>query len=354
MPTFFENQYYFSAEVENIQVKEERTTEQSLDVNDFFVTYDHTIPSFKKDTDGWKGVVSNIRQQIFNSTSTTIPSPELHLFKKEEYSKLTKHNVCNFRFNNDPFASSEPLVYRKQRSENLVLRMIHCKHMDMNQISLMRLSKGVFVHQKWKPCPFQASPTLSAIEETLNNESIDSQAEAPVNTFQFNNVLCMSNGFTSSSYETFIPYSYTFGASYTNPYKQVRDLVVRGKIPLWCQTLFLSTCLKQDEPILPYVTITGLFIFAPQVAVTFKPLIEDETNAIKPELALVYERFTLEHTGPPSSINLEEYEHFDTDWPDRKKEVLKNMLVCNIPDDLAEALHDAATVWAASQGLLIS
>lgn len=176
--------------------------------------------------------------------------------------------------------------------------------------------------------------------------------EAPIDTFQFDNVSHMVNNLTSSCYEMFIPYSYTFGARYTNPYNNASDIVIRGKIPLWCQTLFLSVCLKQTEPVQPNVPILGLFPFAPQVAVTFTPLIQDETTSIMPELTVLYERFTMEHVDEFSYPEISDQE-FESNWPQRKKQIYQNILVCDIPDHLAKILNDMATIWAASQGLML-
>jgi hypothetical protein len=163
----------------------------------------------------------------------------------------------------------------------------------------------------------------------------------------------MIHNLTNSCYEIFIPYSYTFGARYTNPYGGANDIVIRGKLPLWCQTLFLSTCLKQTaDPIRLHVPRVGLFPFAPQVAVTFKTLTLEDANIIMPELTILYERFTMEHIDPfafPEQCG-EEYER---QWPERKREVLENILVCDLPDELSKLLSDMATVWAASQGLML-
>lgn len=172
-----------------------------------------------------------------------------------------------------------------------------------------------------------------------------SVAEAPIDTFQFDNVFSMVNHLTSSCYDMFIPYSYTFGARYTNPYGHANDLVIRGKVPLWCQTLFLSICLKQTEPIQANVPRLGLFPFAPHVPVTFKPFVE--TYGISPDLTVLYERFTMEHVDPYSMPDIE------TEWPEKRQEILQNILVCDLSDGLAKILNDMATIWATSQGLMI-
>lgn len=158
----------------------------------------------------------------------------------------------------------------------------------------------------------------------------------------------MTRCLTNSCYDMFVPYSYTFGARYTNPYG-AHDLVIRGKIPLWCQTLFLSVCMKQKEFVQASVPLVGLFPFAPQVPVTFRSFLELDTYAFTPELTLLYERFTLEHIDPYA---LPEGD-YECQWPEKKQEILRNILVCDIPDDLAKVLGDMASVWAASQGLML-
>lgn len=177
--------------------------------------------------------------------------------------------------------------------------------------------------------------------------------EAPIDTFQFGDACHRMNNLTSSCYDMFIPYSYTFGARYTNPYNNASDLVIRGKLPLWCQTLFLSNCIKQTEPVQAHVSRSGLFPFAPQVTVTFKPLIQDETDSIVPELTVLYERFTMEDMDDAFIFPELTDEELELTWPERKKQVYQRILVCDIPDDLAKILSDMATIWAASKGLML-
>ncbi|KAI7907736.1 uncharacterized protein BX663DRAFT_539174 [Cokeromyces recurvatus] len=293
---------------------------------DFFVTYDQSICHISEDLDCWKYTVNQMHQQIFNSTSIVFPSPEKYFLKKAKEERKLDKSFSAFNCGYNDFCFSDPLIYRRQRSENLVFRMIHCKIIDMKRVSIMRLSQGVFVHHKWQPEPSQSSLTVADMKnKAFNTHIFDIQAEAPMNTYQCDHVIDIPpNNNLNSCYEAFIPYSYTFGAKYTNPYGQ------------------------QSEPILPYVSIKGLFPFAPHIAVAFKSFTEDEINPIVPEIGLVYEHFTYEY----NHFELEECEHVDVHWPERKKEVLKNMLVCDLPDNLAEILTDMAVVWAASQGLL--
>jgi hypothetical protein len=185
MTTFMENTHLASPELLNNE-KFPSPYQQPVknEVNDFFVDHNALGPvtAFCQDYTNWKYVVSHLRQQVFNSTSTCFPAPESYFLKKAKNNNYSAHtlamlsmvdNNATYHFNSDPFGTSDPLQYRRHRSENLLLRMIHCKNLDMCQISLMRLSKGVFVHQKWQSSAPQSSPTLSTIEECLSNKYMD-------------------------------------------------------------------------------------------------------------------------------------------------------------------------------------
>lgn len=178
MTTFLENAHYYSNE---IKVEENPYQMEKNDFNDFFVDQQAFGPvtSFCRDNSTWEYIVSQLRQQIFNSTSIAYSPPETYLIKKAKRDKHSSHVTAmlsmigkNARMKSNPFAA-DPLEYRRYRSENLLIRMIHCKDLDMSQISLMRLSKGVFVHQIWQSSTPHASPTLSAIEDSLSNRYID-------------------------------------------------------------------------------------------------------------------------------------------------------------------------------------
>ncbi|CAO3687744.1 hypothetical protein G6F70_001207 [Rhizopus microsporus] len=293
-----------------------------------------------------KDFVAYMRQQLFNTTSTAFPIPD-SLFMQKVAHGSNQYSRNPFQYPSDPFDSSDALSYRRQRSENLLLRMICCKRLNLNQISIMRLSRGVFVHQVWQPSSPQSSPTLSTIDDILS-QTIDSNVnEAPVDNFHFD-TLYSKRGYDYDG--LFVPYSYTFGARYTNPYSDVHDLIIRGRLPVWCQTLFLLNCLKQSiQPNVPY---TGLFPFAPQVTVTFTSL--GDYHMVIPEMTLLYERFTMEHMDPyafPDVCNGEDEQ--SVDWPKHKQQILSNILICDIPDDVSKLLEHAANMWAVNQGLML-
>ncbi|KAI8362774.1 hypothetical protein BD560DRAFT_373652 [Blakeslea trispora] len=354
---FFQNSMFFPP-ISQSDTDFQKQEEPKEETNNYFIDFDLPITDRLETNEDWSYVLSEMRQQIFNSSTASYTSPETHIIRKAHRQNpvLADELVASARSNalHDLAApnivrSSDPLTYRRHRSENLLLRMIHCRKLDLSQISLMRLSKGVFVHQKWQSSISHPSPTLSAIEETLNLLN-DTGDEAPIDTFQFSTDFFKSN-LTSSCFDMFVPYSYTFGARYTNPYSGAHDLVIRGKLPLWCQTLFLSTCLKQSEPIQPHVPQFGLFPFVPQVAVVFKPWNEEDyADLVTLDLALTYELFTLEHYDPLLGVDQHDFDH---QWSVKKKEILQNVLVCDIPDDLAAFLSNMAATWAVDQGLMI-
>lgn len=194
MTTFFENSHYYSSQIKleepsmlpSLLEQEQQQQQQPDDFQDFFVAYKSSSTDFCRDIDYWTYAVSQMQQHIFNTTSTSYASPEAYFLKKAKQNTSAAQDLRamingngTFRFNCDPLCSTDPLTYRRHRSENLLLRMIHCRNLDLNQISLMRLSKGVFVHQKWQSSVPQPSPTLSCIEEVLASEYIDARGMLP-------------------------------------------------------------------------------------------------------------------------------------------------------------------------------
>ncbi|CAO3691171.1 unnamed protein product [Rhizopus stolonifer] len=318
MSTFLEQPYYYNSGIKT--------------QDDFYIIQDMT-PAMTSCCDSkakQKSLISQMRQRMFNSTSTNIPLPESILFEMTQ----DKNILSSCRPSLD-YISPDPLTYRQNRSEHLLNRMMYCNKMDLSQMSLMRLSKGVFVHQVWQSISPQSSPTLSTIESALYEDYPTS--EAPVDNFNFGNMQQTQ----ISCYDMFVPFSYTFGVRYTNPYN-AHDIIIRGKLPVWCQTLFLSTCLKQSN-IQSHVPIAGLFPFAPHIQVSFTPF--NENTIVTPDLTLIYEKFTNEYDDPYSLPG-------EMDWPTCKKQILDNILICDIPDNVATLLESMANIWAATQGLM--
>lgn len=173
MTTFYENPYYYSNEL-----KRKEIVEETNEFNDFFIDdLISPVSSFCKDSSNWEYAVTQLRQQIFNSTIATYPAPETYFIKKAKHEHHSSHDfllsITKMKGFHNTMEETDVLQYRKDRSENVLIRMIHCQNLDLSQVSLMRLSKGVFVHQKWQSSIPQSSPTLSAIEDCLSNKYLD-------------------------------------------------------------------------------------------------------------------------------------------------------------------------------------
>lgn len=149
MATFMDQPFYFN-EYESKQ-------------DDFYLIQD-VKPLFNNCSvaTGNINILSQMRQNLFNSTMISFPIPNNTNTERKDLSQYL--NACMF---------ADPLDYRLQRSENLLMRMICCKKLDTSQMSLMRLSKGVFVHQVWESSSPHSSPTLSTIESALYNQAVD-------------------------------------------------------------------------------------------------------------------------------------------------------------------------------------
>lgn len=384
MTAFFDNTFYVNLTKEqdkllyaqhnnNVDDVLYKVKEEVEEFDHFFVSKTPFTKVCRDDKEIWKYVLSGLTEEIFTSTSASYSCPETFAVKR--YEQITPSQDFTFmlspnhKYNSpdDLYSSSDILNYRKSRSENLLLRMIQCSDLDLSQVSLMRLSKGVFIHQKFESSLPHPSPTLSTIQECLyQSQYMDPQGkkrtpsvcgksqltfftvEAPINTFHHNTMSQMmtNNNLTTQCYDMFIPYTYTFGARYTNPYGDSHDLIIRGRLPLWCQTLFLSNCLKQTDAIKPNETRLGLFPFAPHIPITFKHFDPDNNDNVKPELNLTYERITMEHLDPFALPDMD-----DTQWQEKKQEILRNILICDLPDDVAKVIEDLSIIWAASQGL---
>lgn len=259
----------------------------------------------------WRWALSQIREQMFTSTSMRVPSPakyiatRLNVGVKEDtmfQHFLQDKNLQEF---NNAASTADLQTYRQHRSENIFLRLMFCRQLDLNvdRSSLTRLGNGVFIQTKWLSSPQQMDDVYSMLmfpEQVMHAT----------------------------------PYSYTFGARYTDPYGSARDIVVRGNIPLWCQTIFLAECVRQKLGTVQRQR-TGLFCFAPEIAVDLTSLPVD--TPCRPELTIAHERIAME---------LSELDEL------RDEKVLSTMLFCDIPDDLAQVISSLATTWAIGQGYL--
>ncbi|KAI9020170.1 hypothetical protein CLU79DRAFT_755996 [Phycomyces nitens] len=326
---------------------------QDVDLNDFlFGDQTTSLPTTATiKNEDWEQAYSDILRQMYNSTSVVLPSPARY-FNKFVSGETQARQVSKYAhsiFDSESLSIKDLFSYRRLRSENLLHRMIHCLNVNAeDQASIVRLSKGVFVHQKWQTVPKCNSPTLSMFEDSFY-QSLDN-VDAPIDTFKYaldptsnqtTPTLASSSGW-SSTMPTFIPYSYTFGMRYTNPYGGANDVLIRGRLPLWCHNLFLAECARQ-MPIKPNETRYGLFPFAPHIPITFGtmdncPTIEGEPV---PDLTVVYERIAMELIEP------DYYQAgLTSNSSGVKLEILKHILYCDIPDDVAQWLSGLANSWA--------
>ncbi|KAG1052709.1 hypothetical protein G6F43_005168 [Rhizopus delemar] len=271
-------------------------------------------------------LIHQIHRHMFNTTGTSYPSVE-SLLIGESLSKKKEKQLRDYIYHVNPYKGSDLLMYRQQRSEQLLMRMIFHKKLDLSQLSIMRFSKGVFAHEVWNA---QASIDLLCIDNVASQSTFHLN-EALTGSFYFNNLHQTHH----SSHETFVPYSYTFGVRYTSPYNDRHDLIVRGRLSTWLLTFVLFNAL--DRPIVePHVPLAGLFPFA----VVFKPLATQVTTV--PHLTLLYEQYTMEYDNPYSL----------PDNPTPSKQPIPNILICDIPDDIAASLKKAEEAWATHQGLV--
>lgn len=110
----------------------------------------------------WAKALSKIRQSIYNTTGVFIPSPVCYIAKEMKSPPPVLERLLEDKalhsFNSD--LVSDITVYRRLRSENLVLRMLHCAHAQIDRSSVTRLGNGVFIHSKWQP----STPKLASLD----------------------------------------------------------------------------------------------------------------------------------------------------------------------------------------------
>lgn len=281
--------------------------------------------------DDWKFALDGIRQEMYSTTGAGLPSPANY------FERIMRAAVIPDAIKADVSMSDDISAYRKARSERLVMRLFHCMGYDKSNV--MCLSPGVYVHNKWQPGKLRKEGGgkigRSAEWDTDKDSALD-YTNATLDDIVFGNL-------------QFTPFSYTFGARYTDAYGYASDIIIRGNLPLWVQSLFLAECVRQNQPIRAGDTRSGLFTFAPAVAVQFQSLrsLQQPSN-VNPELALAYERIALELVEPDMLLSTTQtLEEEESIWNER---VIEKMLICDIPDSMAQILTEMATAWASSQG----
>ncbi|KAI8332574.1 hypothetical protein BC941DRAFT_455435 [Chlamydoabsidia padenii] len=317
------------------------------------------------DTD-WNHIMSNIKKDMYNSTSAAVPSPVTYLCENVPFKPKPSKDPAFF-YNSDIADVKDMYSYRQLRSENLLYRMFNCPlmKMDVDQTSVMRLTKGIFIANKLQPST--GSPMMAPIDLLDTSFTQDEASVDTIDTFHSGNMKQFMlqqqqqpiiNNHSLHHQQRFVPFSYTFGARFSNPYHG-RDIVLRaGQLPLWCQTLFLNECVNR-MPLKPDVPYPGLFPFAPTFIVIFRTgaaLSSSNNNNnsssyynnqdYHPDLTFIYERYAMELSEPNYIMD-----NTGAMWTDQKQQVMNQLLFCDIPDDVAEVLTQLANLWATDQCL---
>ncbi|KAI8092869.1 uncharacterized protein BX664DRAFT_357366 [Halteromyces radiatus] len=302
----------------------------------------------------WNHIMTNIKKTMYNTTSAVVPSPATYIFPTPFVPEPSKDPMLFY--NSNPLEVKDMYSYRQLRSESLLYRMFNCNLMkvDADPSSIIRLSKGVFVANKsQKSTTMAVSPKTLPVEFLNDATFLDDTARLEtIDTFHYGDMkrfMLQQQKIEQQQHNNFIPFSYTFGARYTNPYHG-RDVVIRGgQLPMWCQTLFLNECVNR-MPLQPNVPYTGLFPFAPSLIVVFQSLssvVSSSDQDYYPELTLVYERYAMELSEP---VHIMEIGGNSAMWADQKQEIMNQMLFCDIPEASVPILTQLATLWAAEQG----
>ncbi|KAI9319843.1 hypothetical protein BX666DRAFT_2024896 [Dichotomocladium elegans] len=262
--------------------------------------------SFRPSSEEWRFALGCIKQQMYNSTGAGLPCPGSFMARNHPLPENDKGYL-------DISTGDDISGYRQVRSERLVRYMFRCMDVNIDISSIINLGKGVYIHHV---------------------------AQAPVEFGDpFDDLL------NQIMQTAFVPYSYSLGARYTDALGYTSDIVIRGNMPAWVQSLFLTECFRQETPIRPGDSRRGLFTFAPSIAVEFKTLdSHPQQYIINPELTLIYEKVALDLTDPDALYS---------EGALQKSAILKRVLVCDIPDELAQVLTELAAAWASSQGLTL-
>jgi hypothetical protein len=128
-----------------------------------------------------------------------------------------------------------------------------------------------------------------------------------------------------SSYDGFLPYTYTVGARYISLTTSRKDYLIRGWIPLWCQALILFAIYSADPPIVDHETRFGLVPFAPHLPLVFRPFNPKVDEVVMPLLDW-YERLAMDD------------------------EPVAHPVYCAIPQDSALVITALGNAWAAAEG----
>ncbi|KAI8063408.1 uncharacterized protein B0P05DRAFT_239653 [Gilbertella persicaria] len=312
--------------------------------------------------DHWNYAIKQVRKSVMCTTAATISSPATHIVAYER-TKREKDNqemptakemlgTNNYCFNSEFLSTRDIFDYRRSRSEHLMFRLTHSlTKKDLNR-SCVRLSRGIFLVQQ---AGVSDTPD-SSLSDFLDPYSLNT---GPINIGTLTmDELCqdMIRQVTEQTTmkTTFTPFTYTLGVRYTNPYEHMHDVVIQGEIPLWCQTLFITEYMRQ-LPIQFNSVVYGLLPFAKDIGFRFVqlPYVDSYTKDKEPypEMIVLFERFALELVDP--NLLFEDTPMRGSSWQERKTEILRAILYCEIPDDQAKVITNLANAWASSQDFLL-
>lgn len=308
--------------------------------------------------DHWRFALSSVRKSIFNSSSCAVSSPSIHLIAYEKEIQKTRNgsehplpnsfmgclNASFYNFNSEPLSSEDIFAYRRSRSEHLIIRLLQNFAKHASNHSFVRLSAGIFLVQKYEAgeSEFPSPRTISNALDFFGHD------DTPIDTFSFNdlfNDMVQQTILPKQQQNTFLPCTYTLGVRYTNPYNNMRDVLVRGNIPLWCQTLFITECMRL-LPIQQGTTRKGILPFAKDIEFKFGALQVDDPY---PDLLIMFERFAMELSDPHLMFEIPSQEA--SLWKTIQINILDSVLYCEIPDDTAIIITKLADEWATSQGI---
>ncbi|CAO3578206.1 unnamed protein product [Absidia cylindrospora] len=314
---------------------------------------------YRPSTDNWKYAVKRIKKEMFSSTGVGLPAPDNYLTEYDgastpsEKCDYCKNHGSNFDFNSDPFYCKDVFVYRRQRSEHLLFRLTHI--LGPMQANVLRIYHGVFVAQHLKPKEQPPTPSpyssqqqqqFDLLEAFLNNDAQFTLPDATqenfdsIFTFDYNNVpqlisndaletpppttISSSSSSSSPPSSSFIPYSYTVGARYTNP--------------------------GAESPIKPNQTRYGLIPFAPEVPLSFVSMTDKKDKVDDPELLLWYERLAMDTSDHELYGR---YVNSSPEWETARLDILEGTILCDISSEDAYFITTLGNSWAAREGFIV-
>ncbi|KAI8341880.1 hypothetical protein BC941DRAFT_499407 [Chlamydoabsidia padenii] len=288
----------------------------------------------------WRYVVDRITQDLFSSTGVGLPSPHDYLIEYDgdktccDYCRL---HGASFDFNSDPFSSQDAFGYRRERSEHILFRLVHC--LGLSLVNVLRLDHGVFVVQKQQQ-------QYNNLDHILNSSSFGVTGQQDIFTFDYNDMAgLISNNYLRPSTTTC---SYTIGARYINAGNKQGDMMIRGAIPFWCQTLLLHEFYQARPPIKPGDTRYGLIPFASRLPLTFRAISD---NTEDPDLLLWYERYAMDTSDHEFYGKF--VDHISPEWQMTRLDILGKVVLCDLSHEDAHVITTLATTWAAQQGIIV-